>query len=307
MKLAAAVVVVASVAAAPTQAEPKTVRLLTVGNSFSQNATRYLESLAKASGHTLVHRPLSVGGASMQLHWDKAQLHEREPQNPSGLYSTKKGLKQELASDAWDFVTIQQASFRSHDVAGYRPYAKQLHDYIKKGSPKAEVLIHQTWAYRADDPRFTKPSSTAGEPATRQAMHDALTRAYDTIASELGTRVIPVGDAFHLADTDAKWGYQIDTKFDFKNAKAPALPDQTHSLHTGWRWGKSKDGKSTLGIDGHHASVAGQYLAGCVFYEMLFGESVVGNTFVPKEIDADYARFLQETAHRAVAERRARK
>ena len=59
--------------------KPKTVRLLTVGNSFSQNATRYLDSLAKAAGDTLIHRPLAIGGASMQVHWDKAQLHESDP------------------------------------------------------------------------------------------------------------------------------------------------------------------------------------------------------------------------------------
>jgi len=45
--------------------------------------------------------------------------------------------------------------------------------------------------------------------------------------------------------------------------------------------------------------VAGQYLAACVFYEALFAKNVVGNTFLPAEMDRDYGRFLQETAHRA--------
>jgi hypothetical protein len=38
-----------------------------------------------------------------------------------------------------------------------------------------------------------------------------------------------------------------------------------------------------------------------LLYEVLFGESVVGNSFVPPEIHRNYARFLQETAHQAVA------
>ena len=91
-----------------------------------------------------------------------------------------------------------------------------------------------------------------------------------------------------------------DKKFDFKKAVPPSLPDQTHSLHTGWRWVTAKDDKKTLTMDGHHASGAGQYLAACVFYEVLFAKNVVGNTFIPQEIDRDYARFLQETAHQAV-------
>jgi hypothetical protein len=53
-------------------------------------------------------------------------------------------------------------------------------------------------------------------------------------------------------------------------------------------------------MDGHHANAAGQYVGACVWYEVLFGPSVVGNTFVPKGLDPAYAKFLRETAHRAV-------
>lgn len=136
-------------------------------------------------------------------------------------------------------------------------------------------------------------------------MYRRLTKAYETVAKELGTKLIPVGDAFYLADTHPKWGYQVDKKFDFKNAAAPDLPAQAHSLHVGWRWTASKEGKKTLAMDGHHASSAGQYLAACVFFEVLFAESVVGNSFLPPDIERDYARFLQETAHQAVSKRSA--
>jgi hypothetical protein len=281
-------------------AKSKTVRLLTVGNSFSQNATRHLDSLVKAAGHVLIHHPAAVGGASLQLHWDKAQQYEQEPQKTNGLYSTKRSLKQELQSEPWDFVTIQQASIRSHDITTYRPFAQQLFDYIKKNAPKAEVLIHQTWAYRCDDPRFAAKEPKPGEPRTQEEMYQGLTHAYRTIAAELGVRILPVGDAFHLADTDPKWGYQPDRNFDVKGAQAPALPDQTHSLHVGRQWKKMKDGSIALQMDGHHAGMAGEYMGACVFFEVMFGESVVGNSFIPVGLDPAYARFLQETAHQAV-------
>ncbi|MBI5685253.1 MAG: DUF4886 domain-containing protein [Verrucomicrobia bacterium] len=287
--------------AAAIGAEPQTVRLLTIGNSFSRNATHYLPDLAKAGGHTLIHRPIVVGGASLQLHAEKFQKFELDATDKTGCYTNGRSLKQELMADRWDFVTIQQASIKSHDIVTYRPFAEQLRDYIKKHAPQAKLLVHQTWAYRCDDPRFTKPSGKPGEPATREVMYRMLTSAYQTIAAELGACVIPVGDALHLADSDPKWGYRPDTKFVSKNAKPPSLPDQTHSLHVGWQWKKGKDGKQTLGMDGHHANTAGEYLGACVFYEVLFSESVVGNRFVPKGLDADYARFLRETAHKAVA------
>jgi len=287
----------------PAAGKPKTVRLLNVGNSFSQDATRLLGGLVKAAGHTLVHRQASVGGSSLELHWGKVEAHEKDPQDKAGLYASGKGLREELASEAWDVVTIQQASIKSHDVKTYRPFAGKLYAYIQQHAPKARILLHETWAYRCDDPRFAVKEPKPGEPATQEAMYRGLRSAYETIAAELGTKLIPVGDALWLADSDATWGYRPDKALDRKAAVAPALPDQTHSLHVGYKWGKDKDGKATLGMDGHHASPAGQYLGACVFFEVLYGESAVGNTFVPPNLPADYVRFLQETAHRAVVER----
>lgn len=281
--------------------EGRTVRLLTVGNSFSRNATNHLGGLAKAGGHTLVHRSIVVGGASLELHATKAQAHEADPEDPKGLYANGRSLEDELRADVWDFVTIQQASIRSHDLRTYRPFAGQLAERIAKNAPTAKLLVHQTWAYRVDDPRFTKPSGKEGEPQTQEEMYRGLTEAYRTIAAELGAGVIPVGDAFFLADTDEDWGFRPDSAFDPKTAQPPALPEQRHSLHVGWRWAKPKGGgEATLGMDGHHANLAGEYLGACVWYEVLFGESAVGNPYVPKGIDPDDARFLQEVAHRAV-------
>src|SRR3954470_25043058 len=97
-------------AADPGAKAAKTVRLFTVGNSFSGNATKFLPDLAKAGGHNLVLRTASVGGAPLALHWGKAEAHEKDPADPAGLYGSKKGLREELRAEKWDFVTIQQAS-----------------------------------------------------------------------------------------------------------------------------------------------------------------------------------------------------
>ncbi|MES2792850.1 MAG: DUF4886 domain-containing protein [Planctomycetota bacterium] len=280
--------------AADGEKSAKTVRLLTVGNSFSQNATRHLAELAKAGGHQLIHAPAVIGGAAFTTHLERYALHEEDA--TKGTYGNQGGLKEILKSEPWDCITIQQASIRSHNVETYRPSARELYDIIKAGAPNSEVLMHQTWAYRVDDPRFKITQPKPGEPATREQMYEGLTSAYHTIAHELGLRVIPTGDAFYLADSDSNWGYKPDTAFDFKAAKKPALPDQLHSLHIGFRWQNE-----SISLDGHHANQAGEYLGGCVWYEVLFGESVVGNKFVPAGMDPAYAQFLQETAHKAVA------
>ncbi|SKB05246.1 Concanavalin A-like lectin/glucanases superfamily protein [Prosthecobacter debontii] len=281
--------------------EAQTVRLLTIGNSFSRNATNHLGDLAKAGGHKLIHTSIVVGGASLELHSDKALKNAEDPKDKAGLYTNGRSLVQELKAQPWDYVTLQQASIKSHDLSTYQPYAGRLAALIHEHAPTAQLLVHQTWAYRKDDPRFTKPSDKPGEPKTQEEMYQMLTAAYQAITEELKAQRIPVGDAFHLADTDAEWGYQTDTAFDLKKAKAPELPSQKHSLHVGWTWKTDAKTKvKKLGMDGHHANTAGEYLGACVWYEVLFGESSVGNSYIPAKMEPEYARFLQKTAHRAV-------
>lgn len=290
---------VAVPAAEPATAQ-KTVRLMTIGNSFSQDATFFLDELAEADGNKLVLKTANIGGSPLELHWNKSQLHEREPGNKDGLYGNDKGLMEILRDGPHDVVTIQQRSVSSHDIETYRPFAANLCDYVKKYAPDAKLYVHETWAYRVDDPRFGVAKPKAGEPRSQREMYDGLAKSYRVIAAELNAPVIPVGDAFIAADTDEKWGYKPDTTFDVKNAVHPALPNQTHSLHVGRKWQKNKDGKQTLAMDGHHASVAGRYLGACVWYETLFDSTCVGNKFTAG-LPADYARFLQETAHAVVA------
>ncbi len=282
-------------------APPKTVRLLTVGNSFSHNATHYLGDIAKAAGDTLILREDNIGGSSFDVHLKKVEEFEKDSAGKLGKYTGDRSLKDDLTSQKWDFITIQQASIKSHDVVTYRPHAKLLADYIRRHAPDATLIMHQTWEYRVDDPRFSVKEPKPGEPKTQDEMYHGLVSAYATIAKELGVRLIPVGDAFHIANRDAKWGYRVPSKpFNAKQAKSGELPDQTHSLNVGWNWKKQKDGTEKLSMDGHHANTAGEYLGACVWYEVLFGKSVENNTFVPAGLDVEYAKFLRATAHQAV-------
>ena len=282
--------------------KPRTVRLLTIGNSFANNALTYLPQITDAAGHKLIVGRANLGGCSLDRHWKHVVIHEKNPdaKDASPYNGGRHSLADLLAQQPWDFITIQQVSMRSHDLETYSPYARNLCDYIRERAPKARVMVHQTWAYRIDDPRFV-PKNAGKEPHTQQVMYEQVRKAYHTIARELDLGIVPSGDAMFLADSDPQWGYRPDSDFDFNSAQHPALPDQSHSLHTGWFWKKADDGSRSLKIDGHHANRNGNYLLGCVWFETFFGESVVDNTFVAKGIDADYAEFLRSTAHQAVA------
>lgn len=313
MRLLPALLAILSLAALAPAAEPakeaagKTVKLLTVGNSFSANTTHYLGDLATASGNKLVHRPLVVGGAAFDIHWTKVEKFEADPKDKAGQYSGGRGLRQELEAEKFDYITIQQSSIKSHDLATYEPYARQLRDYIKKYAPASEILIHETWPYRVDDPRFSPKEPKAGEPKTQAEMYEGLRNAYRTTAKELGLRLLPVGDAFNIANTDSAWGYKPIAAVKMSDFKFPDVPPQVHSLNKGYAWkADPATGEQKFGMDGHHANMAGEYLGACVWFEVLFDQSVVGNTYRPPGLSAEDAAYLQKTAHRAVEEEKAR-
>lgn len=276
----------------------KHVRLLAVGNSFSGNATRFLGDLVIASngGNKLTFGHAMIGGCPLEKHVRLAEAFEKDAQDPLGRpYSGKASLRDMLRRQKWDYVTIQQASIKSFDLENYRPWAQKLHDYIKRYAPQAEVLVHQTWAYRDDDPLFRSGTFSA------DTMHVRLSHAYTTIAAELGCRVIPVGDAFQMVRQDPAWRFDTKRVVDPKAYQHPRLPEQGRTLHAGWRWRTAKDGRQALANDTHHAGLAGEYLAACVWFEFLYQQSVVENTFVPRNLPAEDARFLRETAHRVVS------
>ena len=279
-----------------------TLKLLTIGNSFSQNACQYLGELAKAGGHKILLGHADIGGCPFDKHLEIAGLAEANPDNINGKpYGQdwpvipgkdlgRKSLKEMLMLEEWDIITIQQYSWISDDYSTYQPHAGNLCAYIKLYAPNAEIVIHETWAYRCDDPRYTSDNDS------REKMYVKLRNAYQRLASDLVLRMIPVGDAFYVVDNIPAWSYKPAAS----KSAFPELPDQTHSLHYGWYWTKNEHGENELQMDGHHASALGCYLAGCVWYEFLFNNNVENLTYVPPEISAVDAVIMRKAAHEIV-------
>ncbi|MEY4941510.1 MAG: hypothetical protein RIQ93_3245 [Verrucomicrobiota bacterium] len=276
-------------------AAARTLRLFVVGNSFSNNATHFLPDLAKAGGHELIMAKAEAGGCSFARHWAAVEASLINPLSAEArIYSGGKSLVQHMGSGAWDVITLQQYSLHSSDVATYRPAALNLHAHLKKLQPKAEIVMHQTWAYRADAAVFGLIGNGKSAANQRQ-MWEHSRAAYWEMAREMGTRVIPTGDAFWRVDSDPKWGFQVDKKFDAKTAVAPALPNQKNSLHVGYRWRAEK-----LNQDANHANVAGEYLGALVWYGFLFQESPEKLAFVPAGLTPEFAAHLRQVAWQTV-------
>jgi hypothetical protein len=275
----------------------RTLRVFAVGNSFSQNATTFLPQLVEAGGHELVLGTAQTGGCSLERHWKAAEAELTNPGSKEGKIYGGKSLVEIISKGKWDVVTMQQYSLLSSDTETYRPYAKKLYDHLRTLQPGAEIVVHQTWAYRSDASRFGQVGAEK-HAASQQEMWERSRAAYRQIAGDLGTPVIPVGDAFWRVDSDPKWGYKPDANYDFNNPMFPALPDQNASLHVGYRW--SADKKLTK--DANHANVAGQYLGGLVWYSSLFRESTEDLAFVPPGLSPEFAAHLRKVAWQVVQE-----
>lgn len=290
-------------------AERQAVKLLAIGNSFSDYPTVYLPALAKAGGKTLVYGRASIGGCSLERH--AKHLKQAEAGDPEGTaYDTKDpqtgkqrkmSLPELLKAQPWEIVTIQQASPLSFKLETYQPFADELIAAIHKYAPTAEIVVQETWAYREDHDFFKKI-----EGFTPQKMYTDLRSAYHTFADGKGYRIMPTGDALDLARKTKRWTYVEDTKFDRKTATEGQLPDQHASLNSGWSWGKDKEGKPVLAFDAIHLNTAGKYLGAVVWYQTIFDADEVPVDFLPKDLSAEDAADLRTHAKAAVIAERAR-
>src|SRR5258708_1377822 len=92
--------------------------LLYSSDSFLGDAVTYLNEIVTADGkNKLILGRAVIGGSSPDKHLDKALINEKDPKSKDGLYSGGKSLKDYLTAEPWDFITVQQASIKSHDIA----------------------------------------------------------------------------------------------------------------------------------------------------------------------------------------------
>lgn len=283
--------------------ETKSLKILGIGNSFLMNATNNLPGMVERGGHELVFG--LARASSLQSHADAAMLSEKNPDDPKARYKYQSGwwgtdpeqtmtLQEMLTGENWDYVTLQQNSPNSYEIDTYRPHTQILCDYIRKYAPQAEIVFHQTWPWRPDNPRKGMDKNPPG------FMYRELTRCYYTIAKEVGIkRIIPVGTAFQLAEESPEWKFERDPDFDYENPTYPDVPKEKNSLHGGFQW-RDKGGTKVFTLDGSHAGGGGYNLGAMVWYEFFYGEDVRKLTGVPSYISSEKMAALRNFAHQAV-------
>lgn len=174
------------------------IHVLSIGNSFSEDAQTYLHDLAESQGIRIESVNLYIGGCSLERHFRnmhsqrKEYLLEVNGHRADGFYVN---LQEALTARAWDVITLQQASPESHKKESYTPYLEELAAYVRRLCPKAKLLIHQTWGYETGSLRLEQQGYQ-----TFEEMFLQVKLCYEKAALSIGADgIIPCGEAFRYA------------------------------------------------------------------------------------------------------------
>ncbi|GHC02480.1 DUF4886 domain-containing protein [Cerasicoccus arenae] len=281
------------------------VKILGVGNSFTQNSAKYLDDIYASDPNVDADIGMAIiGGCSLERHVKHAKEHTADPEtgNAYAYYLNSKRLKgntslQEiLEAEDWDFVTIQQVSTQSYKEESFYPYTQQLIEYIRQFRPAAEIIVHETWSHSVNSYRSKDWKLDPDD------MYGKLHANYAKIADEFDLRIIPVGTAFQNARALTMWDLEVND-FDPKNHALTYpkdknnLPDMTKSLNKDYIWKQNKEGEWTLRTDGFHANVKGEYLGALLWFEFFSGQDALNVTYKPKGLTDEQAESLREVAH----------
>jgi len=274
------------------------LRVLTIGNSFTDSLRLYWQQVVESAGCWLQFEGANHGGCELHRHWSYVEDEERDL-DCRRYHDNRFKLREILAQKPWDIVTIQQASHASWRPETYQPFAGNLCAYIKKFAPQAEVVIQQTWAYRADDPRLPE----GGEWGIGQdGMYERLTQAYRELAHELGgLRIIPSGYAVQLTRKHQGYNFVPYDPAVLKTLRWPDLPSQAGDVVGAMGYHKNREtAELEIWRDTIHLNPRGQYLQACVWFASLYGRSASEIVFVPEVIGSRDAAFLRDMGQKAV-------
>ena len=249
-------------------AQQKTVRILAIGNSFSQDAVeQYLHELAEAEGISTIIGNMFIGGCSLERHVKNARdnapayAYRKIGTDGKKREKGKMSLETVLADEDWDYVSLQQASPFSGMYETYEASLPEPIEYVKARLPKkTKLMLHQTWAYASTSRHSGFKNYNCNQLTMYQAIADAVKKAAKANKIKI---VIPSGTAI-------------------QNARTSFIGDH-------------------LNRDGYHLDVKiGRYTAACTWFERIFKHNVVGNPYAPEGLDEARKTVAQKAAHAAV-------
>lgn len=198
------------------------MKVLSIGNSFSQDAHKWLHKLAVLNEIDMQTLNLYIGGCSLERHWDNIQSNADAYEfGPNGDRTTWMiSIETALKMAQWDIVTVQQVSSKSGQPETYEPYLSELVALIRKLQPQSEIWFHQTWAYEIDSTH----SGFANYDNDQRKMYDAIVPASQAAAASIPAKIIPAGELIQTIRTTVP-------EFDYANGGLSLNRDGYHMTY----------------------------------------------------------------------------
>lgn len=232
-----------------------TLRILAIGNSFSNDGMEHLPALLENLDIENVEvARLHIGGCSLERHtqcYNSREAayefyHSKAGENHWVKSEEKVPMQHALEMGEWDIITLQQVSGQSGKYESYVPHLDNLIAIVSKAQPQAELVWHMTWSYSTDSTHGDFPKYDNDQ----QKMYSAITDCVNRMFKDHGAikRIIPSGTTIQ-------------------------------SL----RASKINNSPKDFTRDGYHMDLgAGRYALACTWYEALIEpythRSMMGNT-----------------------------
>ncbi|MFN4950529.1 MAG: DUF4886 domain-containing protein [Flavobacteriales bacterium] len=170
------------------------MKILCIGNSFSEDATNFLHPLLKSYDIDTLVVNLYIGGCSLEQHWYNIQHSKQDylymkngmgisPGEPSGRIVS---INEVILEEEWDIVTIQQSSLLSGLYESFFPEINFILEYIKKQVKKTcELYLHEPWSWESSyqhDPNLGQNFFSKYYKCDDKYMFDQIAKTYETIS-----------------------------------------------------------------------------------------------------------------------------
>ncbi|MCM4157216.1 DUF4886 domain-containing protein [Gramella sp. AN32] len=244
------------------------LKVLAIGNSFSEDAIEYyLYGLANAAGEEIVIGNLYIGGAELALHaqnaTDNSDNYSYRKINLQGNKTTTSdvSIATALADENWDYISFQQTSSKSGQYETFTEPLLSLYEYVAQNVDNPHTKYLLHQTWA-----YAQNSTHSGfvnYDNDQITMYEAIVDAYSQ-AEDLITAysIVPSGTAI-------------------QNARTSYLGDNFNR-------------------DGYHLNEIGRYTAASTWFEILFNESVVDNSYMPDGFVPIDLEIAQHAAHEAV-------
>ena len=242
------------------------LKILTIGNSFSDDTMQYVYKIAKSAGVEKIKLGnLYIGGCSLDTHTSNAKTNARaydyRTNSADAWVNTPSyRMKDAITSENWDFISLQQAS-GSSGIANTYANLQYMRDYVSELAPESKLVFNMTWAYQQDSTHAEFPKYESNQ-----------IKMYESIVAAVQSEVA----------TKSKIEYIVPNGTAIQNARTSYVGDR-------------------LTRDGFHLSLdLGRYIAGLTFFYQLTGISIENIEYIPDGVDPDLQKVAIESAISAV-------